>query len=59
VILVDSSVWIDYFRGAPTAEANRLDELLGREPPATGDVVLTEVLQGFPAIGISIRPCGC
>ncbi|MDP1735824.1 MAG: PIN domain nuclease [Caulobacter sp.] len=47
MILVDSSVWIDYFRGAPTAETNRLDELLGREPLATGDVVLTEVLQGF------------
>lgn len=47
MILVDSSVWIDYFRGAPTAEAKGLDEPLGREPLATADVVLTEVLQGF------------
>jgi predicted nucleic acid-binding protein len=47
VILVDSSVWIDYFRGTPTAEAERLDSLLGTEPVATGDLVLTEVLQGF------------
>jgi hypothetical protein len=47
VILVDSSVWIDYFRGTPTAEAQRLDSLLGTEPVATGDLVLTEVLQGF------------
>lgn len=47
MILVDSSVWIDHFRGAPTAEANGLDEPLGREPLATADVVLTEVLQGF------------
>lgn len=47
MILVDSSVWIDYFRGTPTAEAQRLDSLLGTEPVATGDLVLTEVLQGF------------
>jgi predicted nucleic acid-binding protein len=47
VILVDSSVWIDYFRGAPTPQANRLDGLLGSEPLAIGDLILTEVLQGF------------
>jgi len=47
VIFVDSSVWIDYFRGSPTPQADRLDDLLGREELAVGDVVLTEVLQGF------------
>jgi predicted nucleic acid-binding protein len=47
VILVDSSVWIDYFRGVATPQSVRLDELLGRELLATGDIVLTEVLQGF------------
>jgi hypothetical protein len=47
VILVDSSVWIDYFRGAPTPEADELDSLLGREPVATGDLILAEVLRGF------------
>jgi len=47
VILVDSSVWIDYFRGNATAQANKLDELLGSEPLAIGDLILTEVLQGF------------
>jgi predicted nucleic acid-binding protein len=47
VILVDSSVWIDYFRGTSTPEAERLDSLLGTEPIATGDLILTEVLQGF------------
>jgi predicted nucleic acid-binding protein len=45
--LVDSSVWIDYFRGTPTPEANTLDALLKSEPLATGDLILTEVLQGF------------
>jgi len=49
VILVDSSVWIDYFRGAATPQTDRLDALLGAEPLATGDVVLAEVLQGFAA----------
>jgi predicted nucleic acid-binding protein len=47
VILVDSSVWIDYFRGTATPQANRLDGLLGSEPLAIGDLILTEVLQGF------------
>ena len=47
MILVDSSVWIDYFRGAPTSEAERLDRLLGAELLLTGDLILTEVLQGF------------
>lgn len=47
MILVDSSVWIDYFRGAATPQAERLDSLLGSEPVATGDLILAEVLQGF------------
>ena len=47
MIFVDSSVWIDYFRGIATKETERLDELLGTEPIAIGDLVLAEVLQGF------------
>jgi predicted nucleic acid-binding protein len=47
LILVDSSVWIDYFNGAITKQTGRLDGLLGREPLAIGDLILTEVLQGF------------
>jgi len=47
VILVDSSVWIDYFRGTPTAEADRLERLLGETDLLIGDIVLAEVLQGF------------
>ena len=47
MILVDSSVWIDYFRGEATPQAEKLDSLLGAEPIATGDLILTEVLQGF------------
>jgi predicted nucleic acid-binding protein len=47
MILVDSSVWIDYFRGTATPQTDKLDELLGAEPLAIGDLILTEVLQGF------------
>jgi predicted nucleic acid-binding protein len=49
VILVDSSVWIDYFRGTSTPESDYLDQVLGREPIGVGDLILTEVLQGFAA----------
>ncbi len=47
MILVDSSVWIDYFRGAPTGEVELLDRLLDEVPVAIGDIILAEVLQGF------------
>lgn len=47
MILVDSSVWIDFFRGKPTPQTNKLDALLANEPLAIGDLILAEVLQGF------------
>lgn len=47
MILVDSSVWIDYFRGVASPQTDRLDVLLGQEPLAIGDIILCEVLQGF------------
>jgi len=47
VILVDSSVWIDYFRGAVTTQTEKLDSLLCHDPLAIGDLILTEVLQGI------------
>ena len=47
MIMVDSSVWIDFFNGIETNEVNKLDEMLGLEEIATGDLIITEVLQGF------------
>jgi hypothetical protein len=38
----------DYFNGQPSPETDYLDMLLGFEPIAIGDLILTEVLQGFP-----------
>ena len=46
MIVVDSSVWIDFFNGVSTPEVERLDGLLGVTPRATGDRMLLEVMQG-------------
>ena len=46
MILVDSSVWIDYFRSADTAQVSLLDSLFGRSRLAVGDLIAAEVLQG-------------
>jgi predicted nucleic acid-binding protein len=47
VIVVDTSVWIDYFNGVPTPQVGLLDELLGERVLAVGDLILAELLQGF------------
>ena len=47
MIVVDSSVWIDYFTGAVTPEVERLDSYLDQELILVGDLILAEVLQGF------------
>jgi len=47
VILVDSSVWIDYFNGIPAWQTDLLDTYLSNVPVVIGDLILTEVLQGF------------
>ena len=47
MILVDSSVWIDFFRGRVTPQVELLDSLLDLERLAVGDLMVTEVLQGF------------
>ena len=47
MILVDSSVWIDYFNGRTTDKTDWLDSALGHKEIIVGDIILTEVLQGF------------
>lgn len=47
MVLVDSSVWIDYFNGKDSAATTKLDELLSSTIVAVGDLILAEVLQGF------------
>ena len=49
MILVDSSVWIDFFNGRDVAAVSRLADLLedGSAPLGMADLVLFEVLRGF------------
>ena len=47
MIVVDTSVWVDYFNDNPTPETDTLDEALGQQEIILGDIILTEVLQGF------------
>ncbi len=47
MILVDSSVWIDFFNGVSCSETDKLNEILGLEEVVIGDLILAEVLQGF------------
>lgn len=47
MILVDSSVWIDFFRNRPSVQAEWLDRNLGVESLVVGDLILAEVLRRF------------
>ena len=47
MIFVDSGVWIDYFNGVKNQATDKLDDTLGNEEVVIGDIILTEVLQGF------------
>lgn len=47
MVLVDSSVWANYFNGTSTWQTEILDQMLQQIPVLIGDLILTEVLQGF------------
>jgi predicted nucleic acid-binding protein len=46
VIIVDTTVWVDYLRGRRNPETEWLDRELGREEIGLTDLALCEVLQG-------------
>ena len=46
MILVDSSVWIDYFNNIETDQVAALERVLDLELLLVGDLILCEVLQG-------------
>lgn len=48
-VLVDASVWIDFFAGRFTPQSTWLDEALGKESLAVADLIVGEVLRGFAA----------
>jgi predicted nucleic acid-binding protein len=47
LIVVDSSVWIDFVNGRDVPHVRRLQQLLGEEEIVVGDLMLCEVLQGL------------
>ena len=47
MILADTSVWIDYFRGVSAPYTDLLDLELARNRIVTGDLIIAEFLQGF------------
>ena len=47
MILVDTSVWIDYFNGIENRQTESLDRILSGQSVLVGDIILTEILQGF------------
>jgi predicted nucleic acid-binding protein len=47
MIIVDTSVWIDYFNGSENEETNILDSALEDGEVAIGDLIFLEILQGF------------
>ncbi len=49
MILVDSSVWIDFLRAKNTPQVVRFEQLVRQQRLCVGDLVLAEVLQGIPA----------
>lgn len=57
MILVDSSVWIDYFRGTQNPQTDQLDALLDQADEELGvaDLVVFEVLRGFRSVAEQSR----
>jgi len=47
MILVDTSVWINYFNGTTNEKVELLDRALSEQSVLIGDIILTEILQGF------------
>ena len=47
MIVVDTSVWVDFFNGQNTPEVEQLDRLLSTTPILIGDLILVGLLQGF------------
>jgi predicted nucleic acid-binding protein len=47
MVIVDTTVWIDYLRGLQNAETNYFDRELGRQRFGLTDLILSEILQGL------------
>ena len=47
MLVVDSTVWVDYFNGIQNPQADYLHQMMDKRPILIGDLILAEVLQGF------------
>ncbi|HLF74882.1 MAG TPA: PIN domain nuclease [Anaerolineales bacterium] len=47
MLVIDSTVWIDYFNGVENSQTDYLDQIADKTPILIGDLTLAEVLQGF------------
>ena len=47
MLVVDTTVWIDYFNGVENSQTDFLHAVLDKTPILIGDLILAEVLQGF------------
>jgi len=51
VILVDTSVWVDFFNGTESKHTQALDNALNQGLVLLGDLIYLEILQGFKSDG--------
>ena len=47
MLVVDSTVWVDYFNGNENPLTDYLDKIVDNQLILVGDLILAEVLQGF------------
>jgi predicted nucleic acid-binding protein len=47
MLIVDSTVWVDYFNGIKNQQTDYLHQIVDKTPIIIGDLILAEVLQGF------------
>ena len=45
-VIIDTTVWIDFFRGVKTGQTEMLEVVVSRGDAALGDLIVSEVLQG-------------
>ncbi|MGB9336898.1 MAG: PIN domain nuclease [Candidatus Acidiferrales bacterium] len=55
MVIVDTTVWIDYMRGLQNSETNYFDRELGRQRFGLTDLILCEILQGLRDEHVSDR----
>ena len=46
MIIADTSVWIDFFRGIDAPHTKRFESVLGTDELYIGDLIIAELLQG-------------